>query len=89
MADPDSTAARVALWRAMHVLVDPPPHVLEDELGFHPLSASRNAGLEGIARMRRPRIPSAAGSWRGVGWVPGRRIGLLIEGCALRASVRA
>ncbi len=31
---PDSTAVRVALWRAMHVQVDPPPHVLEDELGL-------------------------------------------------------
>lgn len=33
-AAPDSTAVRVALWRAMHVQVDPPPHVLEDEIGF-------------------------------------------------------
>src|SRR5580700_705394 len=31
---PDSTAVRVALWRAMHVLVDPPPHVLEDDIGL-------------------------------------------------------
>jgi methyltransferase (TIGR00027 family) len=31
---PDSTAVRVALWRAMHVLVDAPPHVLEDEVGL-------------------------------------------------------
>jgi methyltransferase (TIGR00027 family) len=31
---PDSTAVRTALWRAMHVLLDPPPHVLEDELGL-------------------------------------------------------
>lgn len=31
---PDSTAVRVALWRAMHVQVDPPPHVLEDEVGL-------------------------------------------------------
>lgn len=31
---PDSTAARVALWRAMHVAIDPPPHVLDDEIGF-------------------------------------------------------
>jgi methyltransferase (TIGR00027 family) len=31
---PESTAARVALWRAMHVQVDPPPHVLEDEIGL-------------------------------------------------------
>lgn len=31
---PESTAARVALWRAMHVQVDPPPHVLEDDIGL-------------------------------------------------------
>ena len=31
---PDSTAVRVALWRALHVEIDPPPHVLEDELGL-------------------------------------------------------
>src|SRR5580692_7330140 len=31
---PDSTAARVALWRAMHVQVDALPHVLEDEIGL-------------------------------------------------------
>jgi methyltransferase (TIGR00027 family) len=31
---PDSTAVRVALWRAMHLLVDPPPHVLEDDIGL-------------------------------------------------------
>jgi len=30
----DSTAVRVALWRAMHVEVDGPPHVLEDEIGL-------------------------------------------------------
>src|SRR5262245_10966896 len=33
-ASPDSTAVRVALWRAMHVQVDQPPHVLEDEVGL-------------------------------------------------------
>jgi methyltransferase (TIGR00027 family) len=32
---PDSTAVRTALWRAMHVQVDPPPHVLADEIGLH------------------------------------------------------
>ena len=31
---PDSTAVRVALWRALHVQVDPSPHVLEDEIGL-------------------------------------------------------
>ena len=30
----EGTALRVALWRAMHVQVDPPPHVLEDEIGL-------------------------------------------------------
>jgi methyltransferase (TIGR00027 family) len=33
-AAPDSTAVRVALWRALHVGVDPPPHVLDDEIGL-------------------------------------------------------
>lgn len=33
-AEPDSTAVRVALWRAMHVEVDAPPHVLQDEVGL-------------------------------------------------------
>jgi len=31
---PENTAARVALWRALHVLSDAPPHVLADELGL-------------------------------------------------------
>jgi methyltransferase (TIGR00027 family) len=31
---PDNTAVRVALWRALHLLIDPPPHVLEDEIGL-------------------------------------------------------
>jgi methyltransferase (TIGR00027 family) len=33
-AAPDSTAVRTALWRAMHVQVDSPPHVLEDDIGL-------------------------------------------------------
>jgi len=33
-ARPDITAVRVALWRAIHVQHDPPPHVLEDEIGL-------------------------------------------------------
>jgi methyltransferase (TIGR00027 family) len=31
---PESSAVRVALWRALHVQVDPPPHVLRDEIGL-------------------------------------------------------
>src|SRR3954471_19472607 len=30
----DSTAVRVALWRAIHAQVDAPPHVLEDVIGL-------------------------------------------------------
>ncbi|VBI67706.1 MerR family transcriptional regulator [Burkholderia pseudomallei] len=31
---PDSTAVRVALWRALHARIDAPPHVLDDEIGL-------------------------------------------------------
>jgi len=34
VAEPDDTAVRVALWRALHVEVDPPPHVFEDVVGL-------------------------------------------------------
>ena len=33
-AAPDSSAVRLALWRAVHVQVDAPPHVLEDDIGL-------------------------------------------------------
>jgi methyltransferase (TIGR00027 family) len=33
-ATPDSTAVRTALWRALHLEVDAPPHVLEDRVGL-------------------------------------------------------
>jgi methyltransferase (TIGR00027 family) len=32
--EPDNTALRTALWRALHVAIDPPPHVFEDEVGL-------------------------------------------------------
>lgn len=35
---PDSTAARVALWRALHVQADAPPHVLADTVGLQLLA---------------------------------------------------
>jgi methyltransferase (TIGR00027 family) len=34
MTEPDNTAIRVALWRALHVKIDAAPHVLEDEVGL-------------------------------------------------------
>jgi len=37
-AGPDSTAARVALWRALHLEVDAAPHVLEDRIGLQLLA---------------------------------------------------
>jgi methyltransferase (TIGR00027 family) len=32
--EPDNTAVRVALWRALHLEIDPPPHVFEDRVGL-------------------------------------------------------
>ncbi len=34
LTEPDSTAVRTALWRALHVQVDTKPHIIEDEIGL-------------------------------------------------------
>ena len=34
MAAPEDTAVRVALWRALHLEKDSPPHVFEDDVGL-------------------------------------------------------
>ncbi|SAK80221.1 methyltransferase [Caballeronia hypogeia] len=39
---PDSTAARVAMWRALHVEADAPPHVLDDTIGLAMLAPEAN-----------------------------------------------
>ncbi|HEX7907375.1 MAG TPA: class I SAM-dependent methyltransferase [Paraburkholderia sp.] len=39
---PDSTAARVALWRALHLEADAAPHVLEDDIGLKLLAPDQN-----------------------------------------------
>ncbi len=39
---PDSTAVRVALWRALHLEIDASPHILEDKVGLE-LAAPDNA----------------------------------------------
>ena len=39
---PEKTAERVALWRAMHVQADAPPHVLEDEIGLRLLAPDQS-----------------------------------------------
>lgn len=41
--EPDNTAVRVALWRALHVQVDSAPHVLEDEVGLQLASPSTSS----------------------------------------------
>ncbi|CAN5710119.1 hypothetical protein BH09MYX1_BH09MYX1_02200 [soil metagenome] len=41
---PENTAVRVALWRALHALTDPPPHVFDDHAraaGAAPFDAVR------------------------------------------------
>lgn len=39
---PESSAARVALWRALHLEVDAAPHVLEDKIGLQLLAPEEN-----------------------------------------------
>jgi methyltransferase (TIGR00027 family) len=58
VAAPDSTAVRTALWRALHVAVDPPPHVFTDELGLR--LAAPPAGWRARADMD----PATAGRYR-------------------------
>ena len=58
LAAPDGTAVRVALWRALHVEVDPPPHVLIDEIGL------RLAGPEEGWRSRGDMDPRATKLFR-------------------------
>ena len=56
---PESSAERVALWRAMHVQVDSPPHVLEDEVGLRLLAPDESW-------RRRPDMdPGATSGFRG------------------------
>ncbi|NII84982.1 hypothetical protein [Pedobacter sp. SG918] len=32
--EPDNTAIRTTLWRALHIKVDDTPHILHDEIGL-------------------------------------------------------
>ncbi|MGW5741800.1 class I SAM-dependent methyltransferase [Amycolatopsis sp. NPDC003861] len=58
MAVPDSTAVRTALWRALHLAVDPPPHVFADDLGL------RLADPGDGWRQRDDMDPATAGRYR-------------------------
>jgi methyltransferase (TIGR00027 family) len=55
-ATAEGTAVRVALWRALHVQVDPPPHVLDDEIGLQ--LAAPDEGWR-----RRPDMHPSGTSW--------------------------
>ncbi len=57
--EPESSAVRVALWRAMHVQVDSPPHVIEDEVGL------RLAAPDEGWRRRPDMDPHATSGFRG------------------------
>jgi methyltransferase (TIGR00027 family) len=62
--EPEDTAVRVALWRALHVLADPPPHVLEDVVGLElvaPDASWRERGdMSSFTRMFRASILARA-----------------------------
>jgi len=38
--EPDNTAVRTALWRAIHLQVDSPPYIIEDEIGLKLIAPS-------------------------------------------------
>jgi methyltransferase (TIGR00027 family) len=52
----EGSAVRVALWRAIHVQFDPPPHVLEDEIGLQLADPDEDW-------RRRPDMDPAGTSW--------------------------
>jgi hypothetical protein len=52
--EPESTAVRVALWRAMHMLVDASPHVLQDKVGLQLVAQAWKRAPTDRARLRRP-----------------------------------
>jgi hypothetical protein len=58
-AVPDGTAVRVALWRAMHVQVDTPPHAPR-VLAHSVVAAARNDETQHPATSKRSLDSSAA-----------------------------
>lgn len=57
--EPDSSAVRTALWRALHSQLDDPPHLIEDEIGL------ALAGPEDGWRDRPDMHPLRTGPYRG------------------------
>lgn len=52
---PDPTAVLVAVWRAMHLRLDPPPHVFRDDLGLRMADCTEGRSTLGIAASVPPR----------------------------------
>jgi methyltransferase (TIGR00027 family) len=77
-AAPDSTAVRVALWRAMHVQVDAPPHIMADEIGL------RLAAPEESWRRRPDMDPEGTRLFRASIVARARFIDDLVAECAAR-----
>ena len=77
---PDSTAVRVALWRAMHVQADPAPHVLADEIGL------RLAGPDDGWRDRGDMHPDGTRTFRASIVVRSRFVEDLVEEQAARGG---
>lgn len=46
---PDATAVIVAVWRAMHLLLDPAPHVFHDDLGLRMADCTEGRSVLGLA----------------------------------------
>jgi hypothetical protein len=67
---PDNTAVRVALWRALHVAADAPPHVFTDELGLALAEASTGppdmSAFAAVPRRDRGAGPPSRGRRRAV-----------------------
>ncbi len=59
---PDSTAARVALWRALHTEADAAPHVFDDSIGLE-LLAPGDGWVSAATWTRNSRVRFARRSW--------------------------
>ena len=45
---PERTAVRVALWRALHMQVDPPPPVIDDGVGLKLVTSNEGDRTDGL-----------------------------------------
>ncbi|MFD7732533.1 class I SAM-dependent methyltransferase [Kitasatospora phosalacinea] len=73
LAEPDNTAVRTALWRALHLTADRPPHVFEDEVGL------RLAGPDGQWRQRPDMDPAGTAAFRAAIVARARRVEELVD----------